>query len=60
MDHLYCYTNLDMERVKTPEINKYDDIAPEVSKHFCNHTQSSGKWAGKSVLVFINDYKTKK
>ena len=45
-----------MEWVKAPEIHKNDDIAPEVSKHFCNHTKGSRKRTCKSVLVFIYDY----
>ena len=47
-----------MQRVKTPKVYKNDDIAPEVSKHFSDDTESPGKWTGESVFVLVDNHKT--
>ena len=46
-----------MKRIEAPEIDKNDNIAPEVSKHLGDNTESSGKWTCESIFVLVNNHK---
>ena len=47
-----------MKRIETPKVDQDHNICPEVSKHFSDNPQCSGKGAGESVLVLVHNHKT--